>query len=86
MHLPRVNIYIRLKTRLRIIVVKLPNRSVARSNRERDLIDSDTYTWKNGDGIMKGGAGEKGIAKRETGDMVVLMSLIFCKNFDIIKT
>ncbi len=53
--LPRINVYIRLKRKLRILVIKLPNRKVARMNRERDAIDSERYVWRDGDGGMKNG-------------------------------
>lgn len=51
--LPRINIYIRLKRTLRIIVIRIPNRRVMRMNKERDAIDSERYVWRDGDGIMK---------------------------------
>ncbi len=53
--LPRINVYIRLKGKLRILVIKLPNRRVMRINRERDVIGSERYVWRDGDGTMKGG-------------------------------
>ena len=57
--LPFVTIRLRLTRKLRTIVITFPNRWVARMNRERDVIGSERYVWRGGDGVMKGGQARK---------------------------
>lgn len=53
--LPRINVRIRLRRKLRTIVITLPNKRIAKLNKERDAIDSEKYVLRDGDGIMRGG-------------------------------